>query len=89
MSQAPTLAPAPTLTPPRLLIEWSSPWEEFVSAIRPAFSKSSKPLAGEARTGIFPYRGMLAGWVLEACSCHLAREAVHGAVASVHAGFPA
>jgi hypothetical protein len=66
MSQAPTLAPAPTLTPPRLLIEWSSPWEEFVSAIRPAFSKSSKPLAGEARTGIFPYRGMLAGWVLEA-----------------------
>src|SRR5437868_4177962 len=66
MSQAPRLAPAPAITPPRLLIEWSSPWEEFVTAIRPAFSKSSKPLAGEARSGIFPYRGMLAGWALEA-----------------------
>jgi hypothetical protein len=66
MSQAPVLAPAPTITPPRLLIEWSSPWEEFLSAIRPAFGKSGRPLAGEARTGLFPYRGMVAGWALEA-----------------------
>lgn len=66
MSLAPILAPAPTITPPRLLIEWSSPWEEFVTAIRPAFGKSNKPLAGEARSGLFPYRGMLAGWLVEA-----------------------
>ena len=51
--------------PPRLLVEWSSPWEEFKTALRPALSKSPKALAGEARTGIFPYRGMLVSWVLE------------------------
>ncbi len=51
--------------PPRLLVEWSSPWEEFKTALRPALSKSPKALAGEARTGIFPYRGMLACWLLE------------------------
>ena len=66
MSEAPKLAPLPQLTPPRLLIEWSSPWDEFVSAIRPALAKSPKHLAGEAPTGLFPYPGILAGWVLEA-----------------------
>jgi hypothetical protein len=50
---------------PRLLVEWSSPWEEFKSAIRPALSKSPKRLAGEAPVGIFPYRGMLVSWLLE------------------------
>jgi hypothetical protein len=50
---------------PKLLVEWSSPWEEFRSAIRPAFSRSAKPLAGEARTQLFPYRGMLASWACE------------------------
>lgn len=50
---------------PRLLVEWSSPWEEFKTAIRPALRKSPKRLAGEAPVGIFPYRGMLASWVLE------------------------
>ncbi len=66
MSEAPKLAPAPSLSPPRLLIEWSSPWEEFVTALRPALSKSPKQLAGEAPTGLFPYRGIVAGWILEA-----------------------
>ena len=50
----------------KLLVEWSSPWQEFLTAIRPAFARSPEHLAGEARTGLFPYRGMLAGWVLEA-----------------------
>jgi hypothetical protein len=51
--------------PPRLLVEWSSPWEEFKSALRPALARSPKALTGEAPIGIFPYRGMLACWLLE------------------------
>src|SRR6202795_863240 len=51
--------------PPRLLVEWSSPWEEFKSAVRPALARSPKALAGEAPIGMFPYRGMLACWLLE------------------------
>lgn len=50
----------------KLLVEWSSPWREFVTAIRPALGKSPKRLAGEARTDFFPYRGMLMTWVVEA-----------------------
>lgn len=49
----------------KLLIEWSSPWREFVSAIGPALGKSPKRLAGEARTDSFPYRGMLLSWIVE------------------------
>jgi hypothetical protein len=51
--------------PPRLLVEWSSPWEEFKTALAPALSKAPKALAGEAPIGMFPYRGMLACWLLE------------------------
>ena len=51
--------------PPRLLVEWSSPWEEFKSALRPALTRSPKALAGEAPIGIFPYRGMFGCWLLE------------------------
>ncbi len=50
---------------PKLLVEWSSPWEEFVTSIRPALARSPARLAGEAPHGIFPYRGMLASWVVE------------------------
>ncbi len=49
----------------KLLIEWSSPWEEFRSSIGPAFKRSPRRLAGEARTEIFPYRGMLLSLCLE------------------------
>ncbi|MGA9896575.1 MAG: hypothetical protein WBQ09_00620 [Terriglobales bacterium] len=49
----------------RLLIEWSSPWQEFVTAIGPALSKSPRHLAGEAKTELFPYRGMLLSWLVE------------------------
>jgi hypothetical protein len=51
--------------PPRLLVEWSSRWDEFKSALRPALARPPKALAGEAPIGIFPYRGMLACWLLE------------------------
>jgi len=51
---------------PKLLVEWSSRWEEFVTSIRPAFARSGARLAGEAPHGIFPYRGMLASLLLEA-----------------------
>ena len=52
--------------PPHLLVEWSSRWDEFKSAFRPALTRPPKALAGEAPIGIFPYRGMLACWLLEA-----------------------
>jgi hypothetical protein len=51
---------------PKLLVEWSSPWQEFVTSIRPAFGRSGARLAGEAPHGMFPYRGMLAWWLLQA-----------------------
>lgn len=51
---------------PKLLIEWSSPWEEFTTSIRPAFQRSPARLAGETPYGIFPYRGMLTSWGVEA-----------------------
>jgi TonB family protein len=51
---------------PKLLIEWSSPWREFVTAIRPALARSEARLAGEAPYGMFPYRGMIPCWLVEA-----------------------
>ena len=53
------------LEPPRLLVDWSSRWEEFQSALPYAIARSPKRLAGEAPIGMFPYRGMLACWALE------------------------
>ena len=50
---------------PKLLVEWSSPWQEFLTAIRPALGRSPERLAGEAHPGLFPYRGMLLSWMLE------------------------
>ena len=51
--------------PPHLLVAWSSRWEEFKSAFRPALTRPPKALAGEAPIGMFPYRGMLLCWLLE------------------------
>jgi hypothetical protein len=56
----------------KLLVEWSSPWQEFLTAIRPALARSSKPLAGEARTGLVSYRGMFASWIIEGAVLALA-----------------
>ena len=50
----------------KLLIEWSSPWEEFLSSIRPALRKSPKPLAGEAPTSLLPFHQVVASWIVEA-----------------------
>jgi len=50
---------------PKLLVEWSSPWQEFRTAIRPALARSGKPLAGEAQSGLFPHRKMLMTWGVE------------------------
>jgi len=51
---------------PKLLVEWSERWPEFVSAIRPAFARSGTRLAGESAHGLVPYRGMLTVWAVEA-----------------------
>ena len=51
---------------PKLLIEWSSRWREFLTAIRPALVRSEARLAGEAPYGMFPYRGMVPCWLIEA-----------------------
>jgi len=62
---APVTTQAGTEPELKLLVEWSSPWEEFRTSIRPAFTRSPRRLAGEARTEIFPYRGMLLSLGLE------------------------
>lgn len=51
---------------PKFLVEWTSPWEEFVTSVRPALARSDARLAGEAPYGIFPYRGMLPSLLVEA-----------------------
>lgn len=51
---------------PKLAVEWSSPWREFVSAIRPALARSEARLAGEAPFGLVPLRIMISSYLLEA-----------------------
>ncbi len=62
---SPEVVPAQWPEHPHLLVEWSSRWEEFKSAFRPALTRAPKRLAGEAPVGMFPYRGMIACWLLE------------------------
>jgi hypothetical protein len=50
---------------PKFLVEWSSPWDEFLTAIGPALGRSPKRLAGEAKVGLFPWWGMLVSWAIE------------------------
>ncbi len=52
--------------PPKLLVEWSSRWQEFVGSIRPALARSERRLAGEAPFGLVPFRIMLPSYLLEA-----------------------
>lgn len=55
-----------TLPPgPNLLIEWSSPWQDFSSSIGPAFSRSPAKLAGEAPFRMLPLRKIASVWVGE------------------------
>ncbi|MGC1450453.1 MAG: energy transducer TonB [Candidatus Sulfotelmatobacter sp.] len=51
---------------PRLLVEWSSPWQEFVASIRPALARSDRRLAGEAPFGLIPLRVMVPSYLVEA-----------------------
>ncbi|HME36051.1 MAG TPA: energy transducer TonB [Candidatus Sulfotelmatobacter sp.] len=51
---------------PKLLVEWSSPWREFLGAIGPALARSERRLAGEAPFGLVPLRIMLPSYFLEA-----------------------
>jgi TonB family protein len=51
---------------PRLLVNWSSRWEEFVGSIKPAFARSEARLAGEAPFGLVPFRIMIPSYVIEA-----------------------
>jgi len=52
--------------PPKLVVDWSSPWCEFVTSIRPALVRSERRLAGEAPFGLIPWRIMVPSYVLEA-----------------------
>jgi len=71
----------------KLLVEWSNPWEEFRTAIAPALGRSAAPLAGEAHTGLWPYRGMAATWVLEALLL-IAVIVIPGKYATLHPTTP-
>lgn len=51
---------------PKLVVEWSSPWHEFVASIRPALGRSERRLAGEAPFGLVPLRVMIPSYLLEA-----------------------
>ncbi len=51
---------------PKLAVEWSSPWREFVGSIRPALGRSERRLAGEAPFGLVPLRIMIPSYLLEA-----------------------
>ncbi len=51
---------------PKLLVEWSPPWREFVTSIGPALARSEARLAGEAPFGLIPYRIMIPSYLLEA-----------------------
>jgi TonB family protein len=51
---------------PKLLVEWTPRWREFVGAIRPALSRSERRLAGEAPFGLIPLRIMVPSYLLEA-----------------------
>jgi hypothetical protein len=50
---------------PQFLIEWSSPWREFLAAIGPALRRSPPRAGFETRAGLFPVRGMLLAMLLE------------------------
>jgi hypothetical protein len=53
---------------PQFLVEWSSPWREFLSAIGPAFRRSPPRLRFETRAGLFPGRGLVVALLLEAAA---------------------
>ena len=51
---------------PKLTVDWSSRWSEFLSSIGPALKRSEARLAGEAPFGLIPLRIMLPSYLVEA-----------------------
>jgi TonB family protein len=51
---------------PKLLVEWSSRWREFMESIGPALARSEARLAGESPFGLIPLRIMVPSYVVEA-----------------------
>jgi len=51
---------------PRLMVEWSPRWGDFLESIKPALARSEARLAGEAPFGLIPLRIMVPSYVLEA-----------------------
>lgn len=58
------LAPS-AMDEPKLLVEWSARWPEFLSSIRPALARSDSRLAGEAPFGLVPYRILVPSYIVE------------------------
>jgi len=58
-------AAARKIDAPRLLVEWPSPWQEFVDSIEPALARSEARLAGEAPFGLVPYRILIPSYIVE------------------------
>jgi hypothetical protein len=52
--------------PPKLLVEWTPRWQEFLSCIGPALARSERRLAGEAPFGLIPYTTSIGSFLLEA-----------------------
>ncbi len=50
---------------PKLLVEWSPRWREFVTSVQPALRRSDARLAGEAPFGLVPFRIMIPSYLLE------------------------
>ena len=71
---------------PNFLVEWSSPWHEFRTSIRPALSRSPEALSGEAPVGLFPYRGILVSWAFEIAFV-IARIMLSAHLAEMHTAF--
>src|SRR5215472_5926773 len=55
-----------THEPPKLIVEWSSRWDDFIGSIKPALKRSEARLAGEAPFGLIPLRIMIPSYVIEA-----------------------
>ena len=53
--------------PPRLLIEWSSPWQEFKSAFRPALTRAPKRSPEKLPSASFPIAACSAPGCSSAC----------------------
>ena len=68
---------------PRLLVEWTPRWQDFVTSIKPALSRSTARLAGETPFGLRPYRSMIVTCAVEALLIFIA-VAIDSKLAEIH-----